>query len=115
MSSEPEWVVNSLGELGVCVDGRYFFLYKGRSLEYEADDADGNVLDDEAGTPIMVRPVGKREFGETCEPVAWVEAGRRPPGPYTLQLTYHPGLSDGDPTDSNWKPLPGRVAEIVGE
>jgi hypothetical protein len=54
----PAWVVNSLGELGVEVGGRQFFLYKGQSLEYgKHGNEDGFVL---------YRPVQKREFGETC-------------------------------------------------
>lgn len=60
-SEEPEWVVNDIGELGVKIHGRVFFLYKGRSLEYsEQEDEDGHVL--------MYRPVFKREFGEVCHP-----------------------------------------------
>lgn len=56
----PEWIVNDLGELGVKVGGRLFFLYKGSSLEYtspEHTNSDG---------PSRYRPVGKREFGEVC-------------------------------------------------
>lgn len=67
VESEPQWVVNSLGELGVKVQGRYYFLYKGESLEYDYDDDD--IHDD--GTPMRVRPVGKREFGEVCNPIDW--------------------------------------------
>lgn len=51
-----EWVVNQYGELGVQVNGTCHFLYKGRSLIYDK--------------PMHVRPVGKREFGETCQPLA---------------------------------------------
>ena len=54
---EPEWIVNSLGELGVKVGDRFFFLYKGHNLEYTNDSA-----------PMLWRPVLKREFGETCRP-----------------------------------------------
>ncbi len=81
---EPAWVVNDLGELGVFVNGGYFFLYKGESLEYETGLHDN-------GLPMYVRPVGKREFGETCRPVAAVEAGRKDT-PYTA--------------GSGWKHLP---------
>ncbi len=94
----PNWVVNDNGELGVEVGGRYYFLYKGRSLEYE--DA---THDD--GTPMQVRMVGKREFGETQWPAKWLEAGRRMDR-YTQELTYTPGLSFGTPEEGAWKPLP---------
>lgn len=57
----PEWVVNNLGELGVKIGDRFFFLYKGRSLEYKQEDAQG----------MHWRPVGKREFGESCHPINW--------------------------------------------
>jgi hypothetical protein len=94
---EPEWIVNDLGELGVKLRGRFFFLYKGDSIEYH----DG-VHDD--GTPILWRPVGKREFGETCWPVVWQLAGSRE-ARYTQELIYTPGLSFGAPGDCDWRPL----------
>lgn len=111
MSYDIAWVVNDLGELGVCIGGRYFFLYKGDSLEYGSDAADvrdGAVLHDD-GTLMMVRPVGKREFGETCWPLKWVMDGRRPDGYYRDELVYTPGLSDGQPGDADWRPLPAAV------
>lgn len=61
---EPKWVVNDLAELGVEIQGKHFFLYKGGSIVYK----DGLH---ENGTPMHVRPVGKREFGETCKPVLY--------------------------------------------
>lgn len=48
---DVQWVVNDLGELGVKVGNQLFFLYKGDSI------SSGNKW----------RPVGKREFGETCQ------------------------------------------------
>ena len=95
---EPAWIVNDLGELGVTVCGRHYFLYKGDNLEYK----DG--LHDN-GTPMMYRMVGKREFGETQWPQKWVVAGRKPEGLYTDNLLYTPGLSDGKPEDGDWRPL----------
>lgn len=55
--NKPEWVVNSIGELGVKIGNRFFFLYKGGSLEYDMKDE-----------PMKWRPVYKREFGEVCHP-----------------------------------------------
>lgn len=67
--SDVQWVVNDLGELGVCVHNRYFFLYKGQSLEYgnspNSVHCQYAIHDD--GTTMRVRPVGTREFGETCK------------------------------------------------
>lgn len=62
--SSPNWIVNSMGELGVEVGGRFFFLYKGESLEYKPHE----------DVEIFYRPVGKREFGEVCHPDSyWVD------------------------------------------
>lgn len=58
---EPQWIVNDLAELGVRVNGRFYFLYKGESLQYETGLHDDN-------SPTQWRPVGKREFGECCYP-----------------------------------------------
>lgn len=73
---EPRWIVNDLNELGVQVNGRFFFLYKGENLEYGSDhlhDATcGPALE---GKPMRYRPVYKREFGEVCRPVFPVPGG----------------------------------------
>lgn len=66
---KPLWVVNSLGELGVKIGPRFFFLYKGYSLEYR-DGTDGE------GNPLMYRTVGKREFGECCHPINYADPTR---------------------------------------
>lgn len=95
---EPKWIVNDLGELGVSVMGRCFFLYKGENIEYRTGRH-------EDGTPILHRPVGKREFGETCVPAAWAQSGVCEPM-YTEELVFIPGLSAGSPEDVAWRPLP---------
>lgn len=103
----PSWVVNDLGELGVKVADRFFFLYKGYSLEYggslESQRLGFSCHDD--GEAMHYRIVGKREFGETCWPLHWVTRGFRDKR-YTQELTYREGLSDGKPEDAEWKPLP---------
>ena len=107
LAKDPEWVVNDLGELGVKVNGRFFFLYKGYSLEYGKETGqqkDGVALHDD-DTPLLYRRVGKVEFGETCWPVQWVTRGFREDR-YTQDLKFEPGLSDGKPEDALWKPLP---------
>lgn len=62
---DVEWIVNDLAELGVKIGNRFFFLYEGSSLEYKAYPP---LAADEgsAGQPKRYRPVGDREFGETC-------------------------------------------------
>jgi len=61
-AADVKWVVNDNAELGVKVGGKYFWLYKGESLEYEEKKHDD-------GTPIKYRQVWKREFGECCHPL----------------------------------------------
>lgn len=55
------WVVNADGELGVLVenDPRPYYCYKGESIQYQSDE--------ERVEPLIYRPVGKREFGETIQ------------------------------------------------
>lgn len=101
LADEPEWIVNDLGELGVIVNRRAYFLYKGYSLEYGDDDKHAD------GSPRLYRPVGKVEFGEVCRPSAFytdpnaVNNKHR----YILTGTFIEGLSDGKPEDYEWKPL----------
>lgn len=104
LTDNPEWIVNDLGELGVKVGHRFFFLYKGNSLEYGKNCAGETALHED-GTPMRYRIVGKREFGETCWPLSWVTQGHQE-SRYTVELEYMPGLSFGKPEDGEWKPLP---------
>jgi hypothetical protein len=75
----PEWIVNNLGELGVRVNGRCFFLYKGRTIEYSAGHAYSH--EGAEGSEMEFRTVGKREFGEVCHPAypgLWDEWCQKP-------------------------------------
>ena len=72
---DVKWIVNDLGELGVEVNGRCFFLYKGESYEYGKDGlAKNGVCVHDDGRPMHYRQVGKREFGETCHPIGCLKA-----------------------------------------
>lgn len=97
---DVRWVVNDSGELGVEINGQHFFCYKGRSICY----AETPTHDD--GSLILVRQVGKREFGETVWPDLWHRAGKRE-NRYTEEVANHEGLSDGEKDDPRWqwKPL----------
>jgi hypothetical protein len=105
VEGDVKWVVNDLGELGVQLGDRCFFLYKGRSIEYDTG------LHDDGETPIKYRPVGKREFGETCLPMKWILSGKREKR-YTKELTFIPGLSDGKPEDGEWRNLPQSTEKV---
>lgn len=112
---DVKWIVNDFGELGVEVNGRFLFLYKGDSLEYgkHAEIKDGVCLHDD-GTPMQCRMVGKREFGETCKPALYYDKGYYHEGRYTEPLVFHEGLSFGKPEDGDWKPLPASNVELRG-
>jgi hypothetical protein len=101
---QVEWIVNNLGELGVKIGDRKFFLYKGRSMEY----TDGAIEGD--GTRRMMwRAVGKREFGETCKPFNWWKIPPRttsnfPDGIYEVNL--EPGIGyEATEEELAWKEL----------
>ncbi len=106
-SDDVQWVVNDLGELGVCVDGRYFFLYKDRSIVYGAyeDSSKDGVAIHGDGSPMRVRLLNNSEFGETCWPRVWLDAGRR-----TERYTVPPLLRVDSTIEhieaSQWRPLP---------
>lgn len=72
-SDDVEWVTNDIAELGVKIGGRFFFLYKGYSLEYKSHDN---------GQPMRWRPVYKREFGEVVHPTNYFSLGRDDRDPY---------------------------------
>lgn len=91
MESSPDinvnWVVNSISELGVEVNGEYRFLYKGHSIIYK-----DNINSDD-NSKVFVRPVFKREFGECCHPVNYSNP----------KLIGTVSLADSD----EWVELPG--------
>ncbi len=98
VADNVEWVVNDIGELGVKIGERFFFLYKGCSLEYDGlhdEDEDGNQK------PMRWRHVYKREFGECCHPIEELKAH----GKTTLRDFPN---AYGSPED--WKDMPQKDA-----
>ena len=96
---EPVWIVNDQGELGVRIGDKFYFLYKGESIVY-------NPPLHEDGTPMLFRRVGKREFGETCQPFRFVLNNQPIPEPYLEPCLPSPG-SVPSPTDGEyeWRPI----------
>lgn len=97
-ADDVQWIVNDNAELGVMVNGKAFFLYKGHSLTYESATHDN-------GTPMYYRPVFEYEFGECCHPINYLNPHRIG----TVSLA-----------DSNdWERLPATIApeqpKIVGD
>ena len=82
--SDIRWVVNDVGELGVKINGKSFFFYKGQSISYDDNPRHRD------GTSILVREVGEREFGETIFPRSWQMLGPLPDR-YNLNITHTPG------------------------
>lgn len=81
---DVNWVVNDNGELGVKIGDKCFFLYKGESFVYE-----NGTHDD--GSPMHIRPVFKREFGECVYPINYND--------YSKEGTV--SLDDSD----EWQPM----------
>jgi hypothetical protein len=87
---DVEWVVNSLGELGVKIGDDFQWMYKGRSLRYE--DPTHEAGEEREGKPMLWRRIGKREFGECCHPINYEDP--------TKWGTVD--VNDG----MDWKPIP---------
>ncbi len=96
MPDDVEWVVNSDGELGVRIGSQFFFMYKGESLQYTNETGDA---------PAYYRQVGKREFGEVCQPVDFNEKAFAP-GPRGKDLYLH-----AESFGQEWLPIPYEAAK----
>jgi len=97
---EPLWVVNNIGELGVRVGARFFFLYKGESIEYKEGD---NVREEGYGRdaiPLKWRKVNKREFGEVQHPEGWYERQMY------KDEEYLPPIPNATKAEEHWQLLP---------
>lgn len=95
---DVQWIVNDNGELGVRIGDLFVFLYKGKSMQYSEPTDPTDPTDPER----MWRPVGKREFGETCHPMRWWNAAG------DLNDAAHGG-PDADGVyraGDGWEPLP---------
>lgn len=106
---DVQWVVNDSYELGVKIGNQFFWLYKGETLIY----TDGKHDD---GTPMRWRLVGKREFGETCNPFMFILKNEPMAGSYE----HHPRGNlvelDGTPTTNpkyQWQDLPPALGELI--
>lgn len=112
VSGDVKWIVNDIGELGVEIHGRLFFLHKGESLEYG-----GKAFHDEDDKAMQYRRVGKREFGETVWPQDWIVAGRRK-NRYTVDVVLPHPIEGPQSDDSEWQwrdmPLPAMTVEESG-
>jgi len=109
-TKEPIWIVNDMGELGVYVHGRAYFLYKGDNIDYAALRA--KYGSDRA--PVRYRRVCKREFGECQHSVRQIEAGQANGGDFyeaeAEDNTHGRWVEDGEPP-----PLLERRVDVLGE
>lgn len=76
---DVNWIVNTLGELGVRIGNQMFFCYKGESIDYGPDE------------DMRWRSVGKREFGETINArnFNWTPPSRNSFSIHDLGLPVH--------------------------
>lgn len=103
---DVDWVVNSMGELGVEIHGQCFFCYKGNSFCYVESG------EEEKDDRIRVRNIGKREFGETVWPLLWMKQGYSE-FPYNVECQYIEGLSYGLPNNPKYKWLTLKEREKI--
>lgn len=101
-SDDVEWIFNDLGELGVKIGDRFFFLYKGASIDYQ-DKAIGDLTHGDdcgaiSGQRMKYRHVYKREFGECCHPLEAIKHYCGDGFPENFMTAY------GDIDD--WKEIP---------
>ena len=87
-----EWVVNDIAELGVRVDGEFYWYYKRSSPLVYAKGMHAT------GQPMLWRPVDYREFGECIHPIHL----KRLPERYTEGEGWKPIVPVEQPTT----PLP---------
>lgn len=100
-ADEPEWIVNDLGELGVKVNGRFFFLYKGYSLEYGTIEEGPVVLHDEDNAPMQYPQWGSESSARCvtlrlgCAEVTASHATTETPPMYQVCMTVSPKTETG--------------------
>lgn len=104
--NDVNWVVNDLGELGVEIHGAYFFMYKGRSLQYGTYQSRNGMATHDDETEMRVRPIDGWEYGETVWPTAWISRGYRD-ARYLGAHRHQRQLGDS----VSWKPIPAPVAD----
>ncbi|MCP5087911.1 MAG: hypothetical protein GY952_14050 [Rhodobacteraceae bacterium] len=97
------WIVNDISELGVRIGDQCFFLYKGESLVYEAEDTD-------SGNRMLIRTVGKREFGETCQPINMDDVQKASLMGINIR-NQKVSASDCD----RWQPMPDQLPSVEPE